>query len=63
MMGTKITKTQDPARENVGLTIDDLASFIAETERAGIPADTVLTDCRTVGMKFRLKRVSVEYDG
>lgn len=61
-MGIKITRTEDPTRETVGLTLNDLASFLDETQRAGIPTDTPLTDCRTAGLKQRLKKISVESD-
>lgn len=61
-MGIKIVKKQDPTREDVGLTLDDLASFLDETARAGIPADTLLTDSLST-IRGRLKRVAVEYDG
>lgn len=61
-MGIKITRTQDPTRENVGLTLGDLASFLAEAERAGIAEETRVTDCRTRGLKQTLRQISVESD-
>lgn len=57
-MGFTLTKRYDKTRENPGLTLDDVAEFIAEAQRVGIPGDTVLTNCFTTVHKSKLKQIT-----